>query len=167
MKFISILRKAHISDEYAVAHSRLSLLILKEKVILRIYSKPILWQLCPVLAMLLHHQPISSQTLRPRIREEAQRKVALRQLADLPCPLHCMNAVHFDCLLHHLRNYAIPLSRQRTKRGPCRHISVLLKGCTSLSKISGAWRFSLFELFTFRCSKYKSLIFNKVRFLPM
>lgn len=167
MKFISILRKAHISDEYAVAHSRLSLLILKEKVILRIYSKPILWQLCPVLAMLLHHQPISSQTLRPRIREEAQRKVALRQLADLPCPLHRIDTVHFDCLFHHLRNYAIPLWEQRTEcRGRC-HISALSRGCTSISKISGAWCQTLFELFTFRCSKYKSLIFNKVRFLPM
>lgn len=65
MKFISILWKTHISDEYAVAHPRLSMLIFKEKVILRVHGKPVLWQLCAVLAMLLDHQAFSSQTLRP------------------------------------------------------------------------------------------------------
>ena len=164
MKFISILRKTHIPDEYAVAHLRFSSLILKEKVVLRIHGEPVLWQLCAIPAMLLDNKALPSQAMRPRIGEEAQREVTFRQLANLPCPLHRMDVVHFDCLLHHLRNYAIPLCVQRTECGAGRHISTLLKGCTSLSKISGAWRFPSFGHFDFCFYGCNPLIFNQMSF---
>ena len=65
MKFISILREAHVSDEYAIAHSRLAIPIIKKKVVLRVHGEPVLWQLRAIPAMLFHHQAFSSHALRP------------------------------------------------------------------------------------------------------
>ena len=63
MKFISILRKTHIPDEYAVTHPWIAMLIFKEEVVLRVHGKPVLWQLRPIPAMLLHYQPVPGHTL--------------------------------------------------------------------------------------------------------
>jgi hypothetical protein len=103
VKFKSVLRKAHVSDEDAIAHLWLFIFVCKEKVVLSIDGETFLRQLGPILAMPAHLKLCARLTSRPGVRKENQGKLPIGQLADFPGPLERRNAIHDDiltCLAH-------------------------------------------------------------------
>lgn len=112
MKFVSILRKAHVPDEDAIAHLWISIFVCKEKVVLSIDGEPLLRQLGPILAMPAHLKLCARLTSRPGVRKENQSELPIGQLTDLSGPLECRDAIHDDvltCLAHNdakiVKNY--------------------------------------------------------------
>ena len=89
-------------------------------------------------------QFISRFSTAATIREEAQREVTLGKLAQLPGPLQCIDAVHFEAQFHAAK---VGLMRVRAKdRSPLpRHISSFGARCTEKVKLSGAWCFIPFD----------------------
>jgi len=53
----------HVSDEYAIAHLRVSLLVLEEKEVLGVDLETLLWKLSAVLAMFLDNHLLACHTL--------------------------------------------------------------------------------------------------------
>ena len=103
MKFKSVLRKAHVPDEDAIAHLWISIFVCKEKVVLSIDGEPLLRQLSAVLAMPAHLKLCARLTSRPGVRKENQGKLPIGKLTDLSGPLECRDAIHDDvltCLAH-------------------------------------------------------------------
>jgi hypothetical protein len=103
VKFKSVLRKAHVPDEDAIAHLWLSIFVCIEKIVLSIDGKTFLRQLGSVLAMASHLKLCTRLTSRPGVRKENQRKLPIWQLTDLSGPLECRDAIHDDvltCLAH-------------------------------------------------------------------
>lgn len=112
MKFVSILRKAHVPDENPVAHLWISIFVCKEKVVLSIDGETFLRQLGAVLAMPAHLKLCARLTSRPGVRKESQGKLPIGQFTDLSGPLECRDAIHDDvltCLAHNdakiVKNY--------------------------------------------------------------
>lgn len=103
MKFKSVLREAHVPDEYPVTHLWLSIFVCKEKVVLSIDGEPLLRQLGSILAMPAYLQLCARLSSRPGVREENQSELPIGQLTDFSCPLECRDAIHDDvltCLAH-------------------------------------------------------------------
>ena len=103
MKFVSILRKAHVPDEDAIAHLWISIFICIEKVVLSIDGEPLLRQLSSILAMPAHLKLCARLSSLPGIRKENQSELPIGQLTDLSGPLECRDAIHDDvltCLAH-------------------------------------------------------------------
>lgn len=103
MKFVSILRKAHVPDEDAIAHLWISIFVCKEKVVLSIDGEPLLRQLSSILAMPAHLKLCARLTSRPGVRKENQSELPIGQLADFPSPLERRDSIHDDvltCLAH-------------------------------------------------------------------
>ena len=103
MKFKSVLRKAHVPDEDAIAHLRISIFVCIEKVVLSIDGEPLLRQLSSILAMPAYLKLCARLTSRPGVRKENQRKLPIGQLTDLSGPLERRDAIHDDvltCLAH-------------------------------------------------------------------
>ena len=103
MKFKSVLRKAHVPDEDAIAHLRISIFVCIEKIVLSIDGEPLLRQLSSILAMPAHLKLCARLTSRPGVRKENQGKLPIGQLTDFPGPLECRDAIHDDvltCLAH-------------------------------------------------------------------
>ena len=98
MKFVSILRKAHVPDEDAIAHLWLFIFVCKEKVVLSIDGEPLLRQLSSILAMPAHLKLCARLTSRPGVRKENQSELPIGQLTDLSGPLECRDAIHDDVL---------------------------------------------------------------------
>lgn len=94
MKFISVLRETHESDEDAIAHLIIPILIGEEEEVFPIYSVAGLWQLWPILAVAVGAKLGTSLSPTPGVREEAHREVAIGQLAYLPSPLQGGDAIH-------------------------------------------------------------------------
>ena len=100
MKFVSILRKAHVPDEDAIAHLWISIFICIEKVVLSIDGEPLLRQLSSILAMPAHLKLCARLS---SLRKENQSELPIGQLTDLSGPLECRDAIHDDvltCLAH-------------------------------------------------------------------
>ncbi len=100
MKFVSILRKAHVPDEDAIAHLWLFIFVCKEKVVLSIDGEAFLRQLGAVLAMPAHLKLCARLTSRPGVRKENQGKLPIGKLTDLSGPLECRDAIHDDVLTY-------------------------------------------------------------------
>lgn len=103
MKFVSILRKAHVPDEDAITHLWISIFVCKEKVVLSIDGEPLLRQRSSILAMPAHLKLCARLTSRPGVRKENQSELPIGQLADLSGPLERLYAIHDDvltCLAH-------------------------------------------------------------------
>lgn len=103
MKFKSVLRKAHVSDEDAIAHLWLFIFVCKEKVVLSIDGETFLRQLGPILAMPAHLKLCARLTSLSGVRKENQGKLPIGKLTDFSGPLECRDAIHDDvltCLAH-------------------------------------------------------------------
>lgn len=100
MKFVSILRKAHVPDENPVAHLWISIFVCKEKVVLSIDGEPLLRQLSSILAMPAHLKLCARLASRPGVRKENQSELPIGQLADFSSPLERRYAIHDDVLTY-------------------------------------------------------------------
>ena len=100
MKFISVVGKGHVAHQYAVAHLGVTIGIGEEQVVFGGRGKAFVGQLRTPLAPLLHHQPRPRFAAAAAVWEEAQREVPLGQLANLPCPLQCIDAAHLETCVH-------------------------------------------------------------------
>ncbi len=103
MKFKSVLRKAHVPDEDAIAHLRISIFVCIEKVVLSIDGEPLLRQLGSILAMPAHLKLCARLASLPGVRKENQRELPIGQFADLSGPLERRDTIHDDvltCLAH-------------------------------------------------------------------
>ena len=112
MKFVSILRKAHVSDEYPVTHLWLSIFVCIEKVVLSIDGETFLRQLGSILTMPAYLKLCARLASLPGVRKENQSELPIGQLTDLSGPLECRDAIHDDvltCLAHNdakiVKNY--------------------------------------------------------------
>lgn len=80
MQFISILRKPHVSNKYAIAHFGITVPIIKEKEVLTINTEPFFRKLRSECAPLPHCQPFGSLSFLLRVREESNGEAPIRQL---------------------------------------------------------------------------------------
>lgn len=105
MKFKSVLRKAHVPDEDAIAHLWISIFVCIEKVVFSIDGETFLRQLGSILAMPAHLKLCARLTSLPGVRKENQSELPIGQLTDLPGPLERRDAIHDDvltCLAHNV-----------------------------------------------------------------
>ena len=103
MKFKSVLRKAHVPDEDAIAHLRFSIFVCIEEIVIPVNGEAFLRQLGAVLAMAPYLKLCARLSSRPGVREENQSELPIGQLTDFSCPLECRDAIHDDvltCLAH-------------------------------------------------------------------
>ena len=145
MKFVTVLRKCHEADEYAIAHLRMAILIREKEIVFRVHRKPLVRQLSAVLAMLLHDQMRTCLSQRSRIREKSNREVTIRQLAYLSRGLQSSDAIYLEILIHRCEVTKNPnrcKGRQPISLWVQLRFSVIFPAlwyhCTSLFKISGA-----------------------------
>ena len=55
MQFITVLRKPHVANKYAIAHLRITISIVEKKEVLTINAKPLLRKLCPECTPFFHY----------------------------------------------------------------------------------------------------------------
>ena len=151
MQFISILRKSHVTNKYAITHLWVTIPIIKEEEVLTINAESFFRKLCPESTALPHNQLLGRLPFLPGVREEGNGKAAVWQLRQLLCPLQCAYACHRR---FHARNYRFPPPSERTSPGGC-HISwqmCFFAPQTAFSAGRGEFRLSLFLIFVFKMS---------------
>lgn len=164
MKFISIVGKSHISHQYTITHFRIAFGVAEEQIVLSGSGKAFVGKLRAPLAPFFHHQPRPRLATATAVWKEAQRKVPLGQLANLPCPLQCIGTKHLETCVHAAK---VTYERMRAKDRPYplpSDFRFFLGGCTENGKLSGAWCFSPFVIFVFHLVAYFSVETQQVRF---
>ena len=100
MYLVSILRESHEANQVAVAHAGLTITIGEKEIILRRDSEPLVRQLSPELAVLLHCQTVACLSVRAVVGKEHHREIAVGQLRQFACPGQRMDAFEFAFDFH-------------------------------------------------------------------
>ena len=80
MQFISILRKSHVTNKYAITHLWVTIPIIKEEEVITLNTKSFFRKLCPESTALPHNQLLGRLPFLPGVREEGNGKAAVWQL---------------------------------------------------------------------------------------
>lgn len=80
MKFIIIIRKTYIPDQYPVAHLWFTILIRKKEQIISSNRELIIRHLSAELTSFLDFEPIAHYIFIPRVPEEGNREAPIRKL---------------------------------------------------------------------------------------